>query len=237
MGGVKERRLIRTTGTLFIIGSALFALGVPLSFPTAWPPLISAITYAVGAVFFTAAATCQLVLAQREIPEPETGTAGSREPWRLLGLRAKTTDWLAAAVQLVGTVLFNVNTIDAALTLHARPDLQNEAVWVPDTTGSIAFLVSSVLAFAPEVRARRHSHVLANSWWIAAINLAGSVLFGVSAAAAYVLRNGHDVSLVWANIGTFFGALCFLVAAAMFGFPRERAAKPRPASGTSPGGR
>ena len=103
--------------------------------------------------------------------------------------------WLAAAVQLVGTVLFNVNTIDAALTLHARPDLQNEAVWVPDTTGSIAFLVSSVLAFAPEVRAKRHSHVLANSWWIAAINLAGSVLFGVSAAAAYVLRNGHDVSL------------------------------------------
>ena len=63
------------------------------------------------------------------------------------------------------------------------------------------------------------------------------MLFGVSAAAAYVLRNGHDVSLVWANIGTFFGALCFLMAAAMFGFSRERAAPQPPASGTSPGDR
>jgi uncharacterized BrkB/YihY/UPF0761 family membrane protein len=79
----------------------------------------------------------------------------------------------------------------------------------------------------PEVRRRRHSHVASVSQRIAFLNLAGSVLFGVSAASALVLRSGTDVSLRWANIGTFFGALCFLFAAWLFGWPRSRAAPAR----------
>jgi hypothetical protein len=52
--------------------------------------------------------------------------------------------------------------------------------------------------------------------------LTGSVLFGVSAVGALVLRSGTDVSLVWANIGTFLGAVCFLVGAWLFGWPPRR---------------
>lgn len=212
-----EPRLIRTTGALFVVGSALFALGVLLSLPGVTAavylsPLVSGVTYVVGAVFFTTAAACQLLLARRDLPA---------SPHRWLPLRERTSDWLAAAVQLVGTVLFNVDTVDAVLTLHAHPELQDEVVWTPDAVGSIAFLVSSVIALAPEVRARRQHHRLDRTWWIAALNLAGSILFGISAVAAYVLRDGDLVSLAWTNVGTFLGALCFLVAAWMFGFPRR----------------
>jgi len=210
---------MRWTGLLFVVGAALFALGVLLSLPPASPPLLSAITYAIGAVFFTAAATLQFVLARRELPEAER---------RSLPLRARTSDWLAAAIQLVGTVLFNVNTMDAVLTIGARPELVDAEVWVPDIVGSLAFLVSSAIAVVPEVRARRLSHVADSAQRIAFLNLTGSVLFGASAAGALVLRSGADVSLVWANIGTFFGAVCFLVAAWLFGWP--------PRSRTAPGG-
>jgi hypothetical protein len=205
--------MVRWTGLLFVVGAALFALGVLLSPPRAWPPLVSAVTYAIGALFFTVAAALQLILARRKLPEAAR---------RSLPLRSRTTDWLAAAIQLVGTVLFNVNTVDAALAIGAYPELVDVEVWVPDMVGSSAFLVSSAIAMVPEVRTRRHSHVAPASQRIAFLNLAGSVLFGVSAVSALVLRSGTDVSLRWANIGTFFGALCFLVAAWLFGWPRSR---------------
>jgi hypothetical protein len=42
----------------------------------------------------------------------------------------------------------------------------------------------------------------------------GSVFFGISAVGAYVIPDSGDlVSLFWADLGTFLGALCFLAAA------------------------
>ena len=65
--------------------------------------------------------------------------------------------------------------------------------------------------------------------------MTGSVLFGASAVGALVLRSGTDVSLVWANIGTFFGAVCFLVAAWLFGWPpRTRTAREEDVGTASP---
>lgn len=84
-------------------------------------------------------------------------------------------------------------------------------VWAPDATGSMAFLVSGVLAV-----------VVVGTWsprsvdWRAAwINLAGCVAFGVSALAAFVRKTGVTVDERLANFGTFVGALCFLAAALM----------------------
>jgi hypothetical protein len=208
--------MVRWTGALFIVGATLFALGVVLSLVPASPPLLSALTYAIGAVFFTVAATLQLILARRELPDAQR---------RSLALRARTADWLAAAVQWVGTVLFNLNTVDAAMSIGARPELVDVEVWVPDIVGSVAFLLSSAIAIVPAVRARRHSHAAGASQRIALLNLAGSILFLVSAVSALVLRSGTDLSLAWANIGTFFGAVCFLVAAWLFGWPPARRAQ------------
>ena len=86
-------------------------------------------------------------------------------------------------------------------------DTARHHVWRPDVLGSICFLVASELAFA-EVGHRWLSwlpHL--RSWWIAALNLAGSVAFGVSAAAAYVVPDsGQPVNAQLVNLGTFVGA-------------------------------
>jgi hypothetical protein len=51
--------------------------------------------------------------------------------------------WLSAATQFAGTVLFNIST-GTSLWAHAvRPE--RRLVWVPDATGSLAFLVSGAL--------------------------------------------------------------------------------------------
>jgi hypothetical protein len=79
--------------------------------------------------------------------------------------------------------------------------------------GSICFLVSSWLAWAEECDgsfAWRPSRI---SWWITALNLFGSVAFGVSAVASYVTSSGQLLSLALTNLGTFVGAVCFLVGA------------------------
>ena len=88
-------------------------------------------------------------------------------------------------------------------------------VWRPDALGSICFLVSSWLAWAEECHgafAWRPSRI---PWWITFLNLVGSVAFGVSAIASYVEPNGQLVSLALTNLGTFVGAICFLVGAVL----------------------
>ena len=51
--------------------------------------------------------------------------------------------------------------------------------------------------------------------------MVGCVAFGISAAAAFVRRTGITEDQWLANLGTFIGALCFLVAA-LLGLPRFR---------------
>jgi len=183
--------------SLFIVGSTCFALG-------AFPPYASwlgatgdGITYFVGSVFFTAAAALQFQQSRGRMA------------------------WWASLVQLVGTVFFNRSTFQALdLTLTAAQ--ADRHVWTPDVLGSIAFLVSSVIGCA-DIRRPSRRAPLSRDWWSAWLNLFGSVAFGVSAAASYVvidtdtLRNAER-----ANLGTFVGALCFLVGAVLI-LPRTPA--------------
>ena len=123
-------------------------------------------------------------------------------------------DWWAAGIQLIGTLWFNRTTLSALLIgLGAPPD--HHPVWRPDALGSICFLVSSWLAWAEECHgpfAWRPSRI---SWWITSLNLVGSIAFGVSAVASYVTSSGQLLSLALTNLGTFVGAVCFLVGAVL----------------------
>src|SRR6202020_1007645 len=143
-------------GVLFAVGSVCFALG---SFPL--------YATAVGA-------------SPTDLAEPHRNGLAS-----LLRIRHRRVDWWAAGTQLVGTVWFNRTTLSALLVgLGASP--HHHPIWRPDALGSICFLVSSWLAWAEECNgpfAWRPSHI---SWQITALNLAGSVAFGVSAIASYV---------------------------------------------------
>ncbi|MET0699866.1 MAG: hypothetical protein ABWY93_09375, partial [Mycobacterium sp.] len=58
-------------------------------------------------------------------------------------------------------------------------------------------------------------------WQAEWINLIGCVAFGVSAVAAFVRIDGATLDATLANLGTFIGALCFLVAALLI-LPRFR---------------
>ena len=122
-------------------------------------------------------------------------------------------DWLAAAVQLAGTVFFNISTF-AAMKHGLSTGQSNRRVWAPDAFGSVCFLISSELAFAEVchrwVCLRRRSL----SWRIVALNLLGSIAFGAAAVASLLEpSSGEPISARLANGGTALGGVCFLVAA------------------------
>ncbi len=189
---------------LFMAGSALFALG---SFPP-YSQLVDGravgITFVIGSLLFTTAA---LSVAVRVIDEDRND--GTRTRWwsesRVARLR-----W-AAVIQLVGTLLFNINTIDAMVTTFTVEET-NRLVWAPDFFGCIAFLVASHLYWW-DTRSRRDNNDIHDpEWWSSLLNYVGSVFFMVSAIASFTLRTtGETINIAIVNSGTFVGALCFLV--------------------------
>ena len=189
---------------LFIVGSALFALG---SFPP-YSQLVDGravgITFVIGSLFFTTAA---LSAAVRVIDEDRND--GTRTRWwsesRVARLR-----W-AAVIQLAGTLLFNINTIAAMVTTFTVEET-NRLVWAPDFFGCIAFLVASHLYWR-DTRSRRDNSVAPDpEWWSSLLNYIGSVFFMASAIGAFTLRTtGETLNIAIVNSGTFLGAICFLV--------------------------
>jgi len=178
----------------------LFALGAVPFYADLVGPVADDATFAAGAVFFTLAAFIQLALSGRR--PPRRGSS-----------RSDRADWWAAAVQFVGTLFFNLSTITALLNA-INTDLPGESGWRPDAWGSICFLVASAFAVVATTDREGLWDPHARTWRCTWLNMAGSVFFGISAVGAYVLpATGSLVNEVWANLGTFLGALCFLVAA------------------------
>ena len=169
--------------------------------------------YFVGAVFFTSAGFLQWLEAHNnDIAQLTRGGEAGPRPWRLFGWCPRNLGYLAALIQFIGTLLFNLNTSDALIAGLSREG-QDLLVWTPDVLGSICFLVSSQFALM-EVSHQAWSWQPRNlSWWIAIINLMGSAFFMASALAAFVVPGPHLASPQLANLGTCAGALCFLVAA------------------------
>jgi hypothetical protein len=209
----------RWTAIFFMVGSALFAVGVPLSLDTSLDPAIAAWVFFAGSIFFTTAGFLQLLTSRDELappPDTEHGPA-----WLANAFRPRTLDWTASAVQFVGTLAFNVTTLRGALDVADSATITPQLVWRPDAFGSILFLVASALAWLPEVRWRRHGHARTRSWAIGALNMLGSVFFGLSAIGAYTIPDTNELlSAWWSNIGTLLGALCFLAGAALL-LPRR----------------
>jgi len=213
---------------LFAVGSALFALGAVPGYVGAVGARPDSITFFVGSIFFTAAGFLQY---------RESVDAGSRAPRRALGKvfvwRPGQIDWWASGIQLIGTLYFNVSTGDAV-----RVDLTAQAahqhVWRPDAVGSVCFLVASGLAWFEVCHGWLAWSPRSISWQITALNLVGSVAFGVSAVAGYIVPStGQIRNVELSNLGTFVGALCFLVGAVLL-LPERTAGSPPAARPTPP---
>ena len=130
-----DDRLVRTDrliAILFIVGSSLFALGAVPFYSEAAGLRVTALTFFVGSLFFTAAAfrstarpsTC----SRNRIAAQGTGSG--------CGRRA-TSDWLACAVQFAGTLWFNWSTGNA-LRLNIDAAVDDQRVWRPDAFGSVS---------------------------------------------------------------------------------------------------
>jgi YrhK-like protein len=196
---------------LFMVGSACFAAGgIASQWASTSRPAIG-VTFFVGSLFFTSAAYLQYA----EAVNAERGIQPSkvRDRWRPASWEPRRIDWLAALVQLIGTVLFNVSTFTALnhnLTTHQT----NARVWAPDAFGSIAFVISSELAFAEVCHRWVCLECRTLAWKIVGLNLLGSIAFGISAIASLTEPStGEPVSARIANAGTWVGGVCFLIGA------------------------
>jgi YrhK-like protein len=116
-------------------------------------------------------------------------------------------------VQLVGTIFFNLSTASALVSTLDTAGIDKH-VWRPDALGSICFLVASALALVATTEADGLWDPQARTWVTSWLNMAGSVFFGFSAIASYVVPDSGTVrNAMVVNLGTFAGAICFLVAA------------------------
>ena len=183
-----------------MIGSALFAVGAAVSIWELGGADVTNMLCFVGAWFFTAAGLMQVLLSGNAI-EPGNNDAG----------RTFRAAWLAAAVQSIGTIMFNISTSAALTAKTVRAE--ERLVWNPDAGGSVAFLISAVFVYVAYYR--EHGRIWEprdSGWWGAHINMIGCIAFAVSAVGAFVRTNGSTADTALANWGTFIGAMCFFVA-------------------------
>lgn len=178
---------------LFVVGSACFLLGPLPGFLDLVGARADAAVFFVGSLFFTAAATLEWTLTR------DTSNLG-RERW-------------SSAVQLVGTLFFNISTFRALSTTWSAADY-DEVVWRPDAYGSVCFLVSGCLAYTVVAGRLLALPPATRDGTMAALNLLGCVAFGAAALGSYVVAgSGTEVRTTVANAGTSLGALAFLLAA------------------------
>ncbi|MFJ3231082.1 hypothetical protein [Streptomyces sp. NPDC086787] len=215
----RSRRLNPVAALAFTVGGALFAVGAGFSELVA-SATQSASIYFTGGLFFNTGGYASLL---------ETFNAPGHE-WRWWSYEPMRKDWLSAFTLLAGTVVFGVNLLDSfmhGLTVKEA----NRLVWAPDLVGCLLFLLSGHLAFT--VLRQDTPGARGLGWWITAVNQFGSVLFLVSALAAFTRpATGSLVNAHVANWGTLTGAVCFSVAGVLQLFTCRSEAPP-----SSPGPR
>jgi len=198
-------------GILFAFGSICFAAGAAPGYVDWVGNQIDGMTFFIGSIFFTTAAFSQYIETVNTRQTPKGLLLNEKK--RFFTWEPRRIDWLASVVQLIGTLFFNISTfyaLNSTLTIQQI----NHHVWGPDVYGSVCFLIASGLVWM-EVGHSLFSWKIGNlSWQIALLNLLGSIAFGVSAIAAFVLPlTGQPINLTLVNLGTFTGGICFLIGA------------------------
>ncbi len=195
---------------LFSIGSLCFTVAAIAAQWASSSRSGIGVTFFIGSIFFTSASYLQYAEA---VNVPHRLASPERRRFRPASWEPGRIDWLAAAIQLAGTIFFNVSTF-AAMKTGLSTHQVNARVWAPDALGSICFLISSELAYAEVCHRWIGFDLRSLSWRIVALNLLGSLFFGFSAIASWIEpASGEPLSARITNAGTALGGLCFLVAA------------------------
>ncbi len=198
----------------FMIGSLCFAVA---SFAANWPQqLPSYVTqgetigwiFFIGSLFFTLAAWIQLVEA---INGDIQDALNKSSTWRWFSWKPHNAGYMASLIQLIGTILFNINTAAGLIpNLTGKElDLYN---WTPDVLGSACFLVASQLAMMEVTHKIWDFQPKILSWWITFINQLGCVAFAIAAAFTFFDLDTGNMWWAWgANTYTLIGAICFFI--------------------------
>jgi hypothetical protein len=189
-----EQRVTRLMGGCFAVGATGFVIGPLGAYLTAVGAGADALTFFVSSILFTAGGLTQAWLAHPE--------RGDRRHGRLA--------WRAAWIQAIGTLLFNLMTLEAISRSPSGPHY-DAYVWVPNALGSACFLVSGVLLYLSSPRNGWRPRRRVDGWWEPPVNLLGCVLFGVSAIAGYAVPPaGRLLAATASNWTTTTGAVCFV---------------------------
>ncbi|MFJ8989437.1 hypothetical protein ACIRQH_03470 [Streptomyces sp. NPDC102279] len=202
------RRLNTVAAAAFTVGGALFALGAGVAQYGSHGASGASIYFA-GGLFFNTGGYASLLQAVNAPRQDSASGALAGRRWRWWSYEPGRIDWLSTFVLFVGTLVFGVNLLDSLLRGLSVQQV-NRLIWAPDLVGCVLFLISGHLALVEVCHGR--PRVLAHElgWWIVAINQLGSVLFLVSALAAFTRpETGSLVNIDIANWGTLAGALCF----------------------------
>jgi hypothetical protein len=221
------RRVNWVAAGAFTVGGSLFALGAIVAQLGSGSPTTAASLYFAGGIFFSTGGYASLlgaINAPRSVGAGGVPVAGrwrrwSYEPWRI--------DWLSTFLLFAGTLAFGISLVNAFLK-GLTTQQENRLIWSPEMIGCILFLLSGHLAMT-EICHRFHPCLRRRDlgWAIVAVNQIGSILFMVSALAAFTRPvTGSAVNVDVANWGTLTGALCFAIGGVMQAFdtpPRELA--------------
>ncbi|MGW2013678.1 hypothetical protein [Streptomyces sp. NPDC001927] len=204
----RTRRLNAVAAGAFTVGGALFALGAGLA---QFGPgdVTGAWIYFAGGLFFNTGGYASLLQTVNTPVRDGAAGALAARPWSWWRYEPSRIDWLSAFLLFAGTIVFGINLVGSLLQ-GLTVQQANRLIWAPDMVGCILFLVSGHLALVEVChgRPRVRAHDLA--WWIVAVNQLGSVLFMVSALAAFTRpATGSLVNVDIANWGTLAGAACF----------------------------
>jgi hypothetical protein len=213
VAGTMAQRLLRlnwVAAGAFTIGGFLFALGAAEAQLGSGDATTAASIYFAGGLFFNTGGYASLlgvINAPRSLGPYGALADGD---WRWWSYEPHRLAWLSAFVLFVGTLAFGVSLIHSFLTGLTVQEV-NRQIWTPEMIGCVFFLVSGHLGFVQLCHRRRPCLRPRDiDWWIVAINQAGSILFMVSALAAFTRpATGSEINITIANWGTLTGALCF----------------------------
>ena len=213
----QTRRYNQAMGSTFAAGSFMFVVGSLLAL---WPNSTSTLTawtnllFFFGSIPFTLAAYMQHFQAanvSRFTVDPVEHS--THVPIRFLGWQPHDLGWLSTLTQFLGTLAFNVSTLDA-VQIAGPWSLLDWVVWMPDMVGSALFLVSAYLAFMEANHAMWKWRPKDLTWQIVFVNLVGCIAFMVAACTAYVPATGQATWVVALSNGQLLvGAACFFVGA------------------------
>jgi hypothetical protein len=230
------RRLNWVAAGAFTVGGSLFALGAVVAQLGSGDATTAASIYFVGGLFFSIGGYASLLGAVNVPRSVGVDGALATERWRWWSYEPHRIDWLSTFVLFLGTLAFGISLVHSFLHGLTTQEV-NRMVWAPEVTGCVLFLISGHLAMTEICHCTRPCMRRRDlGWSIVAINQIGSILFMISALAAFTRQaTGSEVNVDIANWGTLTGALCFAIGGAMQAFERPETCESTSAGTSSQG--